>query len=274
MHRGCACLPKSEFISLQNSTDPFYCPHCLLKKHTTTILELKATVASLTETIEALQISVTKPTEPTPESVSVPGGSSSVNIQPKLVHVVPTSKPIISATNYEDKKYNVVMYGVKESPPKTSKPDRLENDLQSITNEFAKADLQIQATSIKDCFCLGKYKSDAPRPRPILIKFLRSTEATLVLTKIASFKAPVRIKPDLTPEERKAESLLLKERWALMQLGFDKQRIKIRNKSIFVDNKLYGKYQDSELCRSDYNPPLPMSTSTNQSSSAAPTTNK
>ena len=103
---------------------------------------------------------------------------------------------------------------------------------------------------------------------------MRSTEATLVLTKIASFKAPVRIKPDLTPEERKAESLLLKERWALMQLGFDKQRIKIRNKSIFVDNKLYGKYQDSELCRSDYNLPLPMSTSTNQSSSAAPTTNK
>jgi len=54
---------------------------------------------------------------------------------------------------------------------------------------------------------------------------------------------------------------------------FDKQRIKIRNKSIFIDNKLYSKYQDSELSRSDYNPPLPMPTSTNQSSSAAPTTN-
>ena len=134
------------------------------------------------------------------------------------------------------------MHGIKESPPKTSKPDHLENDLQSIANEFAKVYLPIQACSVKDCFRLGKYKSDATSPRPILVKFLRSTEATLALTKIASFKSPTRIKPDLTPEERKAESVLLKERWTLMQLGFDRKRIKLRNKSIFVDNKLHGDY--------------------------------
>ena len=142
-------------------------------------------------------------------------GSTSANSQPKPASVTLTNKPP-STASYEDKKFNVVMYGIKESPPKTSKSDRLENDLQSITNEFAKVDLSIQASSVKDCFRLGKYKSDTSRPRPILIKFLRSTEATMALTKIASFQAPVRIKPDMTPEERKAESALLKERWTLM----------------------------------------------------------
>ena len=54
--------------------------------------------------------------------------------------------------------------------------------------------------SIKDCFRLGKFKSDALCPRPILIRFLRSTEACAVLAKIASFQAPVQIRPDLTSE--------------------------------------------------------------------------
>ena len=103
-------------------------------------------------------------------------------------------------------------------------------DLQCIINAFAKAELSIETNSIRDCFRLGKFKHDAQRPRPILIKFLRSNEATMVLSKIAAFQALVVIKPDLTPEERKIESFLL---------GFEKARIKIRNRSILVDVKLY-----------------------------------
>ena len=53
-----------------------------------------------------------------------------------------------------------------------------------------------------------------------------------------------------------------------MQLGFDKNRIKIRHKKIFVDNKLYGQYQNSKLCRSDYNPPLSLVTPTDQPTSS------
>ena len=122
---------------------------------------------------------------------------------------------------------------------------------------------------MKDCFRLGKYKPDAPHSRPVLIKFMRSTEASMALSKIASFKAPIRIKPDLTTEERQVEKMLLKERWTLIQLGFDKKRIKLRNKCIFIDNKLYGQYQNSEICRSNCNPPLPTKPSTTQSSSNA-----
>ena len=101
--------------------------------------------------ITALQTSV-KSLEPTTETVSIPDGSTSINIQPKLANIVPTNKPTFLVTIYKDKKYIVVMYGIKESPPKKSKSDHLENDLQSITNEFAKVELPIQANSAKDCF--------------------------------------------------------------------------------------------------------------------------
>ena len=112
---------------------------------------------------------------------------------------------------------------------------------------------------------MGKFTHDAQCPRPILIKFLRSTEATKALSKIAAFRAPVAIKPDLTPQERTIENHLLKERWSLTKLGFEKSRIKIRNQSLFVDNKLYGQFKDSQFCRSQFNPPLNLTSKTNPS---------
>ena len=50
----------------------------------------------------------------------MPDGSTSANSQPKPANVTLTNKPP-STASYEDKKFNVVMYGIKESPPKTSK---------------------------------------------------------------------------------------------------------------------------------------------------------
>ena len=105
---------------------------------------------------------------------------------------------------------------------------------------------------IKDCFRLGKFKH-AQHPRPILIKFLRSTEVTKALSKIAAFRALIAIKPDLTPQERTIENHLLKERWSLTKLGLEKSRIIIRNQSLFVDNKLYGQFKDSQFFRSQFN---------------------
>ena len=40
--------------------------------------------------------------------------------------------------------------------------------------------------------------------------------------------------------ERAKDSVLLKERWALITQKIDHKRIKIRNKSIYLDNNLYG----------------------------------
>ena len=256
LHRRCAGLSKPLFVSLEKSTDPFYCPHCQLRNLTTEISTLKVTIKSLNEKIATLQ-PVVRSSDQLPNSKSIanisPEASTADASQSKQSLL---NKSSVSPPTPVDKKFNIVIYGIKECPPKTTKVNRLEQDLQNIIHAFANVDFQIDANSIKDCIRLGKYKPEVSRPRPILVKFLRSTEATIALSKISLFKAPIHIKPDQTQEERDTESHLLKERWSLTQLGFEKKRIKIRNKSIFIDNKLYGQYSNSKFHRSQYNPPL------------------
>jgi len=52
---------------------------------------------------------------PTPTPISILDGSSSVNVQTQpTAQTTISNKPAIPANNYDDKKYNIVMYGVKE----------------------------------------------------------------------------------------------------------------------------------------------------------------
>jgi len=264
LHRRCAGLSKPVFNTLDKSSDPFFCPHCQLKKYAREIDNLKAVINSLSDNLNALQSAIKLPEQPTQESMSINMISEPPSLDPTPRQLHQAKSVPQSSYSADDKKFNIVVYGIKECPPKTAKHARLEQDVQNIASAFEEAELPINTDSVRDHFRLGKYKTDAERPRPILIKFLRSTDASLALSKSSSFKSPVRIKPDLTPEERKIENYLLKERWSLIQLGFERPRIKLRNKSIFVDNKLYGQFHNFEFKRSQYNPPLNKASTSNQ----------
>ena len=120
-------------------------------------------------------------------------------------------------------RFNFIMYGVKESPANTNRSTRLDQDLSNITHAFSQTNLPLERQSIKDCRRLGKFNSNATKPRPILVSFLRSIDASMALSKISEFKSPIRIKPDLSPEERAQESVLLKEHWSLIQKGAERK---------------------------------------------------
>jgi len=60
-------------------------------------------------------------------------------------------------------------------------------------------------------------------------------------------EAPVYIKPDLTPHERQKERLLLKERRSLFDNGTERRNIKIRNDSLYVNNKFHCKVSGNNL---------------------------
>ena len=47
--------------------------------------------------------------------------------------------------------------------------------------------------------------------------------------------------PDMSPTERRSESILLKERWCLIQSGVPCEVIKIRGSRLLVRNKLHGR---------------------------------
>ena len=104
------------------------------------------------------------------------------------------------------------MFGIKESPPKTPKTERLEHKLQCISKPMPLPMLTSQfrliVSEIVSNWASG-YKSEAPKPHPILIKILRASEATMALSKISLFKSPIAIKSGLSQEERNIENFLL-----------------------------------------------------------------
>ena len=121
-----------------------------------------------------------------------------------------TSNKISEASSGDlnpERKFNVVVYGIKEFPPNTCRYNRSQND----SKELSKALPDINFTSNKDFYRLGKFKTDQKHARPILINFLRALDATSLLSSRSKFNPPVVIKPDMTAEERNTESLLLRE---------------------------------------------------------------
>ena len=101
-----------------------------------------------------------------------------------------------------DRKYSVVFYGINESPTNTSKSDRLKRDLDDILTILLDIDTTLTSASIEDHYRLGKYKQTSTCPCPILAKFLRAIEASLVLSNKGSLSSSViSIKPDMTRVE-------------------------------------------------------------------------
>ena len=133
----------------------------------------------------------------------------------------------------DNRRSNVVFYGVPESPHKTSKLDHQKHELGIIVNTLSGIDSSITLASIKDIYRLGKFKPDSVRSRPILVKFLRNLDATMVLSsKLSITSFEISIKPDMTYEERKTEMLLLKERRNLINQGIERRFIRLRGNSL------------------------------------------
>jgi len=61
------------------------------------------------------------------------------------------------------------------------------------------------------------------------VKFLRSSVALDVLSNKSKLDTPVYIKPDLTPDKRHKEMLLLKERRALIDKSIERKEIEVHN---------------------------------------------
>ena len=152
-----------------------------------------------------------------------------------------------SSTTASDRKFNIVVYGLPESPPNTDKRSRQKHDMEVLLKSLVELDSEINPSVFKDFYRLGKYQINNSRPRPLLVKFLRSADVAFILSNKSKLKSKVYLKPDLTPDQRSKESLLLKERRSLIEKGTERKQIKIRNYSIFVNNLLYCKVVGTQL---------------------------
>ena len=91
---------------------------------------------------------------------------------------------------------------------------------------------------------LGKYNES--HTRPILVRLTRACEVQSILSQRykLSQSPGISIKPDLSQEERAIESLLLKERKALIVSGTERKSIRIRGSTLFVNKVKYGVVRD------------------------------
>ena len=118
---------------------------------------------------------------------------------------------------------------------------RIKNDTTEVSKLFSSLDSQITFTSIRDCFRLGKFVTNSKRPRPLLVKLNRSADVMSLLSLKTSLPNSIVFKPDLSPQEQAINSLLLKERWLLIQSGVQRKSIKLRADSILMNGKVHGK---------------------------------
>ena len=155
---------------------------------------------------------------------------------------IPAPTPISNASKAaktsqnHDKKFNAVLHGVQECSSSMSKSARFESDLTSIVNILSSLDSSIQS----QCYRLGKFSTGASRPRPLLIKFVRVADVTSILSKKRNLSNPYSLKPDMSSEQRLQESVLMKERWILVQAGTERRNIRIRGNSLYVCGNLHG----------------------------------
>ena len=148
----------------------------------------------------------------------------------------------------EDRKFSVVIiYGIKECRKGTPRYERLNHDLDKVTSIVTQGENSVSPLSIRDLLRLGKYCDQSKKPRPILVKLNRTIDVTTLLIKARSLPKETRIKRDMSHKERLTESLLLKERWSLIQSGIEQTVIRIRANKIFVKNKLHGQIIDSSF---------------------------
>ena len=203
------------------------------------IAALKSTVNELTKQIS---LSSSKLSD-SPHSQEAPR-SEPVS---QTKHDTMLSSSLHAKSTVTEKNFNVVVYGIDECPPNTAKSARSKNDQDKILPIFSSINSSIQSTSIKDFHRLGKYNPNHNRPRPILVKFLRSMDAQTILSNRQHITSPYVVKPEMSKSEREVESLLLRERWNLLQKGSNRKSIKIHNTRLFINNHPVAEIKDGKL---------------------------
>ena len=193
----------SQFAHMSTGTESLYCVYCTLQQRALEIKELKKTVRTLVSDmaktssgdsadLSARPVSNITTTSKSPAANPPQHSNNTSHNKYKPKH--PTSSDIESPIRHEDRKLNLVVFGIDESPSNTPRLDHLKNDLDHLVATFNSNEIPIEVHTIKDFHRLGKYSPTQSRPRPILVKFLRTIDVATILSHRGTLKAPLFIK--------------------------------------------------------------------------------
>jgi len=171
---------------LEQSDDPFYCPHCRL---ITQQLELKSTIESLSKDIMSLKSAINQPQKTRISEKNFLNNFLKMHNQFQLL-VSPPISPVETKCQLQLRRQSTL------------------RSLDKSKSIITEGENSVSPLSIRDLLRLGKYNENSKNPHPILVKLNWVIDVSALLSKAKSLPKIVRIKPDMTPAERKIESLL------------------------------------------------------------------
>ena len=194
------CRP-SAFDLLHCSGHPFRCYQCHLTLHSTEVATLHSLLDSLSKELVEIKAQLPCNSQTSDQSgptsvLPLPSGSSFATAPnptlPLVLRHEPTVPPQSDSSNnteqvrsnqvHQDSKFNIVMFGIAESPPGTSRSDHVEKDERSITQAIQKILPTFSQLLMHDCYWLGKYNPLKSQSCPILISLARVNDVQLIST--------------------------------------------------------------------------------------------
>ena len=209
------CWHESE--NIDNPDTPFLCHYCHNNKQNLVIEDLKQQVTLLESVLSTLRSKLPSEAPVLKTNSKPPSGTCAqvaTSINPHIASS-PQLNPNSNSHQYpkhekHEKKYNIVVCGIKESVKGSSSSSCCKHDFQAISDVIRNVDNSVPETSARDCTRLGKYHE--AKSRPILVKLTRTSDVQSILAnraKLANMPG-TSIKPDMTKEQRKTE--FMKER--------------------------------------------------------------
>ena len=240
------------------SDQPFFCPQCRLDKQDLEITSLRDLVSKLSGKLTAvcskleylqglLPASMSFSTKetgstgssqlrsglatPNPAASTAPFALTSIPGQSTSRQNVPLTRsgyPLDTAKARDDHnnhsqtsqhRFNLVIYGLQESKKGTKRHLRNRQDIEAAAKLLSWLDPMVTTSLIIDSVRLGRYNEKSTRP--LLVKLTRSNDVQSILMarKKLATRPKITIKPDMSAEDRRTESLLLKERRSLIDAG-------------------------------------------------------
>ena len=213
LHCQCAGLSKAAFLAVSSSGGPFLCPCCVIAQQSKEISVLKDSVAVLSHNVQALKEML--------DSLTVDNGlvaadesSGDPSVLPLRTYSTHNSHTHASSHSNDghglssywsgpsrngvsDKKFNVVLFGVSESPQGTPHNTRNLQDFNSITSVLSDIESDSNVTcSVHDCQRLGRYNCSSIRPRPVLVTLNSTAQVRHVLMHHRSLPSSITVNLD------------------------------------------------------------------------------
>uniref|UniRef100_A0A1X7U2F5 Uncharacterized protein n=1 Tax=Amphimedon queenslandica TaxID=400682 RepID=A0A1X7U2F5_AMPQE len=128
-------------------------------------------------------------------------------------------------------------------------------DQERVLSVLSPQRSSFSSNSLKDLFCLGKY--DRNCFRSIIVKLRRSHDVTVIPSNKRQLEGfpNISICPDLSPSERNANAILVREHRSIISSGVDSASIKIRRNCIYLGPRLQGKVINASFVSESTTPP-------------------